>query len=148
MGPRSVTNATYTSRGHPAPEHGARPRHRARHERAIEIDLAIETLTEEQRTILRVTGELDLFTAPRLREAVVEATEAGVTNVIVNLDGVSFIDSSGLGVLVACLKRLRERDGSFAVVAGETSSLHKLLALTGLDGFLPTFTSLEAARSG
>lgn len=65
-----------------------------------------------------------------------------------DLDGVGFIDSSGLGVLVACLKHLRERDGSFAVVAGEASSLHKLLALTGLDGFLPTFSTLEAARSG
>jgi anti-anti-sigma factor len=66
--------------------------------------------------------------------------------VVVDLDGVSFIDSSGLGVLVACLKRLRERNGSFAVVAGGTSSLHKLLALTGLDGFLPTFDTLDAAR--
>jgi anti-anti-sigma factor len=79
---------------------------------------------------------------------VIEVTDAGAPNVVVDLDGVSFIDSSGLGVLVACLKRLRERDGSFVVVARETSSLHKLLALTGLDGFLPTFTTLEAARSG
>lgn len=94
-----------------------------------------------------MSGELDLFTAPRLREAVVEATDAGVRNVVVDLDGVEFIDSSGLGVLVACLKRLREHDGRFVVVAAESSSLHKLLALTGLGGFLPTFTSLDAARS-
>ena len=95
-----------------------------------------------------MTGELDLFTAPRLREAVVDATDGGATDVVVDLDGVGFIDSSGLGVLVACLKRMRERDGSFAVVAGGTSSLYKLLALTGLDGFLPTFSTLEAARGG
>ena len=93
-----------------------------------------------------MTGELDLFTAPRLREAVVDATDAGAEDVVVDLAGVGFIDSSGLGVLVACLKRMRERGGAFAVVAGETSSLHKLLALTGLDGFLPTFNTLEAAR--
>jgi anti-sigma B factor antagonist len=98
---------------------------------------------QDQHTILRVTGELDLFTAPRLREAVVEATDGGARDVVVDLDGVGFIDSSGLGVLVACLKRLRELDGSFAVIAGATSSLYKLLSLTGLDGFMPTFTSLD-----
>lgn len=148
MGPKSVTRATYTSRRHPAPWFAAPAHTRCEDERAIEIDLAIEILTEEERTILRVEGELDLFTAPRLREAVVEATDGGAKHVVVDLEGVTFIDSSGLGVLVACLKRLRERDGSFAVVAGEGSSLHKLLALTGLSGFLPTFPTLEAARGG
>ncbi|HEY7401335.1 MAG TPA: STAS domain-containing protein [Actinomycetota bacterium] len=112
------------------------------------MDLTIETRSEGARTILQVAGELDLYTAPRLREAVVEVTDTGAREVVVDLDRVAFIDSSGLGVLVACLKRLREHDGTFAVVAGESSSLHKLLALTGLDGFLPTFTSLDAAGEG
>jgi anti-sigma B factor antagonist len=144
MESESVTRATYTSRGRSALEI---PRIATADEGAIEIDLAIETRTEGGRTILRVSGELDLYTAPRLREAVVGATDDGATDVVVDLDDVSFIDSSGLGVLVACLKRVRERGGSFAVVAGESSPLHRLLALTGLDGFLPTFTTLEGAGS-
>ena len=53
-----------------------------------------------------------------------------------------FIDSTGLGILVACLKRVRERDGQMVLIAPESSPLRRLLSLTGLEQVLPTYTAL------
>jgi anti-sigma B factor antagonist len=89
-----------------------------------------------------VSGELDLYTAPRLRDAVIEAIDGGTTNVVLDIADVGFIDSTGLGALVGCLKRAREHSGSLVIVAPDTSPLHKLLTLTGLDDALPVHASV------
>jgi anti-sigma B factor antagonist len=70
------------------------------------------------------------------------ALESGATQIALDLHDVGFIDSTGLGILVACLKRVREGDGRLVVIAPETSPLRRLLALTGLEKVLPTHTAL------
>jgi anti-sigma B factor antagonist len=96
------------------------------------IDLSIETRVQGAWTIVQVAGEVDLATAASLRDGVLAAAE-GPANVAIDLTEVSFIDSSGLGAIVACLKRLRERGGDLTIVAPDDSAAAKLLALTGLD---------------
>jgi anti-sigma B factor antagonist len=80
---------------------------------------------------LVVTGELDMYTAPRLREQLVELATVGVRQVIVDLAGVRFIDSTALGVLVGGLKRLRQSDGEL-VLRGPRPGALRVLELTGL----------------
>jgi anti-sigma B factor antagonist len=70
------------------------------------------------------------------------ALESGATQIALDLHDVGFIDSTGLGILVACLKRVRESDGRLVVIAPQTSPLRRLLALTGLEKVLPTHTAL------
>ena len=106
------------------------------------IELQIETRTEDGWTILVIGGELDLYTAPRLRDDVLSKLADGADRVAIDLNGVGFIDSTGLGVLVACLKRVREHDGRLVLIAPEVSPLRRLLALTGLEQVLPTYTTL------
>jgi anti-sigma B factor antagonist len=65
--------------------------------------------------------------------------------VIVDLSDVPFMDSSGLGVIVGCLKRLRESGGDLALVTMPGSPPSKLLSLTGLDRAIPTFESPDDA---
>src|SRR5215471_72991 len=67
--------------------------------------------------VLRVTGEIDVYTAPLLRERVIRLVDDGARHIIADLRGVMFLDSTGLGALVGSLKRLRSHDGSFTVVA-------------------------------
>jgi anti-sigma B factor antagonist len=82
--------------------------------------------------VLRITGEVDVYTAPQLREQVVQLVNSGVRHIIADLRGVDFLDSTGLGAPVGSLKRLRSHDGSFKVVASGGPTL-RIFQITGLN---------------
>jgi anti-sigma B factor antagonist len=132
--------ATYTSRESTTPPETE--------ENAI-LDLSLERRMHGAWAVVDVGGELDLYTAPSFRESVLEA--AGDTDppkVIVDFRGLGFIDSSGLGAIVACLKHLRERGGDLALAAPEGSGLRRLLDLTGLDRVLTLYASTDEIPEG
>ena len=81
--------------------------------------------------VLQVTGEVDVYSAPMLRERIRELAAKGAVHLIVDLAQVDFLDSSGLGVLVGGLKRLREDGGSLALVVS-TSRILRVFQITGL----------------
>ena len=82
-------------------------------------------------SILAVEGELDLSTSARFREALLELVDAS-DHVAVDLHAVTFMDSTALGVVVAAMKRARERGGEVALI-GPTGSPRKVLSITALD---------------
>ena len=90
------------------------------------------TRTQGRWTVVEVAGELDLHTSPALRDQVLGLIEDGTGFLAIDLTKVDFMDSSSLGSLVACLKRLREHDGRLVLI-GVTGSPKKVLGLTGLD---------------
>lgn len=96
--------------------------------------------------MLQVDGEVDIYTAPKLREKLVELIDAGNDRIVVDLEGVGFMDSTGLGSLVAGLKRIRERDGELAIVCTKEPVL-KVLGITGLDRVFPVHDSVGNALS-
>jgi anti-sigma B factor antagonist len=81
--------------------------------------------------VLQVTGELDVYTAPMLREQMRELSAKGAVHLIADLSGVDFLDSTGLGALVGGLKRLREAGGSLALVIS-TPRILRIFQITGL----------------
>jgi anti-sigma B factor antagonist len=103
----------------------------------------VETHTHRGWTIVSVGGELDLYTAPQLREAVARVLNGDGPRIAIDLTDVGFIDSSGLGVIVSSLTKARDQGGDLALVAPPASSLTKLLTLIGLDSTLPTRASLD-----
>lgn len=111
----------------------------------MRADLAIRSGTAADRTILTVEGELDLYTAPMLRDRVLATFGEHPGRVIVDLTGVPFMDSSGLGVIVSCLKHVRESGGDLALITPPASAPTKLLALTGMDRAIPTFATVDEA---
>lgn len=90
------------------------------------------TRTEGRWTVVEVAGELDLHTSPALRDHVLSLIDDGTGFLAIDMTKVEFMDSSSLGALVACLKRLRDHDGRFVLI-GVTGSPRKVLGLTGLD---------------
>ena len=94
--------------------------------------------------VLSVAGAVDVYTSPRLREALSQAIDAGCTDLVVDLDQVSFLDSTGLGVLVGGLKRVRSVGGTLVVVCTRDRVL-TVVSLTGLDRVFRIVDSLDAA---
>ena len=90
------------------------------------------TRTQGRWTVVEVAGELDLHTSPALRDHVLGLIEDGTWFLALDMTKVEFMDSSSLGALVSCLKRLRERDGRLVLV-GVGGTPMKVLNLTGLD---------------
>jgi anti-sigma B factor antagonist len=82
-------------------------------------------------TILRAAGELDVNTAPELREQLARLANDGVRQIVVDLADVSFVDSTALSVLVSALKRLRQADGDLTL-ASPTPSVRRVFEITGL----------------
>jgi anti-sigma B factor antagonist len=79
-------------------------------------------------------GEIDLYTAPRLHSelAAVIANAAPESRVIVDMSGVEFCDSTGMNVLLSCLRQVRERGGELELAAPRPAVM-KILQVTGLD---------------
>ncbi|HYA45247.1 MAG TPA: STAS domain-containing protein [Acidimicrobiales bacterium] len=95
-------------------------------------------------TVLAVKGEVDVYTAPRLREKLVELDSQGKRRVVVDLEGVDFLDSTGLGVLVGGLKRLRSHGGDLDLVCTHQRIL-KIFEITGLTKVFSIYSSVSEA---
>ncbi|BBH65718.1 anti-sigma-B factor antagonist [Actinoplanes sp. OR16] len=108
------------------------------------MELSLADRTVAGHTVLEVGGEVDVYTAPRLRERLIELVDAGARDVVVDLERVEFLDSTGLGVLVGALKRLRTAHGTFGLVCAKEPLL-KIFRITALDQVFPIFPTVEAA---
>ena len=99
------------------------------------MDLSLSTRTENgpagDRTVVVVGGEIDVYTAPKLREQLIDLVSSGQYHLVVDMEGVEFLDSTGLGVLVGGLKRVRTHDGSLSLVCTQERLL-KIFRITGL----------------
>lgn len=92
-------------------------------------------------TVISVYGDLDVVGAPDLRQEVVAAVAGGDVCLILDLSGVEFIDSFGLGVVIGSIKRVRQRDGDLALVCPEPR-IRRVFELCDLDRVLPLHLAL------
>jgi anti-sigma B factor antagonist len=93
-----------------------------------------------------VAGEIDLFSAPQLKERLAELVGQGKNHLVVDLGKVGFMDSTGLGVLLGALKRVKEQDGTLAIVC-PPGPIHRVLTLTGLHKVFSIYDSLADAAT-
>ena len=112
------------------------------------MDLSLSTRTEGERTVVVVGGEIDVYTAPKLREQLIDLVSSGQYHLVVDMEGVEFLDSTGLGVLVGGLKKVRAHDGSLELVCNQDRLL-KIFRITGLAKvFVIHETADEALAAG
>ena len=111
-----------------------------------QVDIEFERRTEGGWDVLDVGGEVDLSTAPVLRSRIEGIVDDGGRRLVVDLADVSFMDSSGLSVLVVGFKGMREAGGQMAVVC-PNASIAKIFSITGLDRVFSIHPSLHEALS-
>jgi anti-sigma B factor antagonist len=109
------------------------------------VDQVADYTTDDGMTVVTVTGEIDVYSAPALREKLAELVDAGKCRLIVDLEQVEFLDSTGLGVLIGGLKRVRLDDGSLDLVCTRGRIL-MIFRLTGLTRVFRIFDSVAEAR--
>ena len=96
---------------------------------------------------LAPSGELDLATAPKLRQDLVDASVAGSSLVVLDLEQVGFLDSVALSVIIGGHRRLRHH-GARLHLAAPQSFVRRVLDLTRVDSMIPTYDSVAAAVDG
>lgn len=109
----------------------------------MELEVSIEM--QAGACVLHVAGEVDVYTAPRLKVALTDAADRGCAPLIVDMEQVGFIDSSGLGVLVGALRRVKEAGGDLRLVCTRDNVV-KIFRITGLDKVFSLFSSVEQAQ--
>ncbi|HET9443417.1 MAG TPA: STAS domain-containing protein [Acidimicrobiales bacterium] len=108
------------------------------------MDLDLDVTEHNGTAVLAVKGEVDVYTAPRLREKLVELVTQGKHRIVVDLEGVEFLDSTGLGVLVGGLKRVRSHNGDLSLVCTQHRIL-KVFEITGLTKVFSIHDNVESA---
>jgi anti-sigma B factor antagonist len=108
------------------------------------VDLSLTTRSEGDSTVVVVGGEIDVYTAPKLREQLIDLVNAGKYHLVVDMEGVEFLDSTGLGVLVGGLKRVRAHDGTLRLVCTQERIL-KIFRITGLTKVFPIHDTVDDA---
>jgi len=114
------------------------------------VDLKLGHHAKDGIEVIDIRGEIDMYTAPRLRELLIDLVSKGSYQLVVNLDKVGFLDSTGLGVLVGALRRVRAHDGSLDLVCTQQRIL-KIFRITGLTevfGIYETADQAIAATKG
>ncbi len=110
------------------------------------MDLALSSRSVEDRVVLDVVGEVDVYSAPSLRDRISDLLGESQPSLIVNLSGVSFLDSTGIGTLVAGLNRAVQLGGVLSLVCDQDRIL-KLFRITGLDAVFTIYPSVEDAAA-
>jgi anti-sigma B factor antagonist len=109
------------------------------------VRLSVSSEVDRSLAIVAAVGEIDLATVPLLRQAISDHIVAGHVHLLLDLTDVSFIDSTGLGVLVGTGKKIARLGGSTRVVCDNPRIL-RLLRITGLSRALEILSSREAAH--
>ena len=115
----------------------------------MDLNLQVEELTwtGEGWSLARVAGDIDIASAPRLRERLITLITEGRTRIVLDLSGVDFLDSTGLGVIVGVLKRARTMGGDLALVC-PNQSVRRVFEITALDRTMPLADSVDGALAG
>ncbi|TQS43859.1 STAS domain-containing protein [Cryptosporangium phraense] len=108
----------------------------------MSLQVSVEHVDDVARCV--IVGEVDMATTPQLRDELLGLVDAGERYLVLDVSGVPFLDSTGLGVLMEVHRRLRDVSGSVALV-GARPALVRLLTITNLSRALPVYRSVEDA---
>lgn len=110
------------------------------------MDFTLSTRQGRIGTVMEVTGELDLSTSPQLADRLQQMLQDGARQVVIDMAGVSFMDSTALGALVVAHRDLNERGGLLSL-AGVRRPIRNVLAITSVDRIIDVFDTVQDAEN-
>lgn len=105
-----------------------------------ELDVTLEEVGGV--SVIVLSGEVDVYSAPKLRDTIRDLVEEGKYNLVVDLEKVAFLDSTGLGVLVGGLKRVKPHQGNLGIICDQERIL-RIFRITGLTKVFPIYRTRE-----
>lgn len=99
------------------------------------MNLTVNVVEESGKSVLHLAGEIDAYTAPKLKESLLPLTQRKGNTVEVNLEHVNYMDSTGLGIFVSALKSTKENDSKLVLVNLQDRIL-RIFEITGLDDII------------
>jgi len=110
------------------------------------VNFNIDTYNMESGVpVITLEGEVDVYTAPQLKQQMIGLLESGAKQVIIDLTKVEYFDSTALGVLIGGLKRMRERDGNLSLIC-PNPRIKRVFEITGLDKIFDIYNSVDEAK--
>jgi anti-sigma B factor antagonist len=109
---------------------------------SIRLETEIREIAGRQ--ILDVVGEIDVYTAPQFKTSVNDILGTGQEHLIINMAAVTYMDSSGFGILLSATKRLRPQGGTVNLVKC-TPAIDRILRITRLDSIFHIYDNVEDA---
>lgn len=100
---------------------------------------------EKDLPIIDLEGEVDVYTAPQLKQQIINILESGAKELVVDLTKVDYLDSTALGVLIGGLKRMREVDGNMVLIC-PSPRIRRVFEITGLDKIFDIYNTEDDAR--
>ena len=107
------------------------------------MEINIEEL-ENNTSIIKLIGDIDVYTSPDLKYAITSQIDFGAKRIIIDMEDVYYIDSSGIGVFISALGELKKRNGKIGIVK-ITENVRKVFELTKITSFLPIFMTVSDA---
>lgn len=110
------------------------------------MEFKIETnILSTGTALIKIVGEMDIYSSPQLKDKTASLFLQGTKNIILDLSSLRFVDSIGIGVIVAALMRAKEKGGKLAIV-NPTASVERLMNIVGLFQLLTKHQSIEEAQ--
>jgi anti-sigma B factor antagonist len=111
------------------------------------VDVSVSRAADGDVPVVEVSGEVDVYSAPALKDQLTSLLKSGASSVVVDLSEVAFLDSTGLGALVEARAATSESGGSLPLVCSQERIL-KLFKITGLDGVFAIHATVDEALAG
>ena len=110
------------------------------------MNFKMDTRTmEKEMPVIELEGEVDVYTAPQLKQQIISILEGGAKVLAINLTKVDYLDSTALGVLIGGLKRMREKDGNMVLIC-PSPRIRRVFEITGLDKIFDIYNTEEEAE--
>ncbi len=109
------------------------------------LNLHIETNDHGETQEIKLAGEIDAYTAPKLKEALLPLTKLEGKTIIVDLEQVNYMDSTGLGVFISALKSTKEFESELRLVALQ-DRVRRLFEITGLDDIINIDSTVRGGK--